>query len=102
MPFLKKTEYSVIVKDTFELSGRGTVVIPEESLPFENFGREYNIFVQNHSSKINCEASVESLLLSASRGIEIFTYYIKNVKNVKNVKKVEIEIGATITIISEL
>ena len=96
MPYLKKTKYSVIVKETFELSGRGTVVIPEESLPFENFGREYNICVQNNSSKINCEASVGSLLLSASKGIEIFTYCIKNVK------KVEIEIGATITIISEL
>lgn len=68
----------VIVEKAFKITGLGTGICPVESLPAYFFGKKYNVALEvPGEKKAYAVASVESMLMSATKGIELFTFLLQ-------------------------
>ena len=91
------SENYIIVKESFNISGRGVGIIPYKSLPFSLFKKQYKVFIEMPDGENRDEvASVESILISVSKKQEYFTLVLKCLK------ASDIPKNTKITIIEEL
>ncbi len=72
----------VVVKESFDITGRGVGIIPIESLPFSLFRKRYRVLLETPNGKrIEGIASVESILISVSKKQESFTFFLESLKS---------------------
>jgi len=86
----------VIVKKVFTISGRGVGIVPEESLSPIYLAKKYKVLLEYpNGEQQQSHAFVEALLISATKRIELFTFFLPDFKSG------EIPVNTKITIIVE-